>query len=626
MSKTVLLIESDTTFAREMSAALEAKGFGVRVSSDGREGVELARALHPDCVVLCVELPGLSGYSWCNRLKKDEKLKSIPLVITSSEATPETFEQHRKLKTRAEDYLIKPFPPATLVERVGALVGMPEASEEEDLVTLADVELDGAGGGGGGGGARRVEEDADLRMLDDAFDSISGGGGSDEPSTRAPGAPVAEPPLTLLPDADESPAMLDLDREMAEALASLAEEAAAPARAAPLAASSARPSVRLVEPTVEPAAVDDETPILMEDVEVLPTIDVTNESTLAALRASQEEARALREEVDRIKGVAAGWENAVGSRDHELLSTRSRLEGAEESLRKLGSNVEADREALRIAHERSSELERELGALRPHLAESEKAASARGAEAIEAVDRAEALERALEEARSELAVVQADAETLRAEADALRSESENLRAEGTNLRSGVDAGRVAAESLRAESDALRSAVETLRAEGDALRSETETLRAEGVNLRSEVETLRADGDALRSEAETLRAEGVNLRAEVVHLRDEVAGLRAAAEKQGAEGAAFRAETQAFRAAAAAFRAEAEARTSALAQRLQEMEGHAAEHEDRVLRAHQKIKSDEKLREKTRKALAMVLQVLEERSPGDGSAPPATPER
>jgi DNA-binding response OmpR family regulator len=243
MSKTVLLIESDPKFAREMSAALESRGFGVRTSSDGKEGVELARALRPDCVVLCVELPGLSGYSWCNRLKKDDVLKAIPLVITSSEATPETFEQHRKLKTRAEDYLIKPFQPATLVERVGALVGMPDApaADDEELITLADVELDGAGG------ATALEEDADLKMLDDAFDSISGGGG-DEPSTRAPGAPVSEPPLTLLPDADESPAILDLDREMAEALASLAEEAAAPApaRGSPLATRRPPKNVRLV--------------------------------------------------------------------------------------------------------------------------------------------------------------------------------------------------------------------------------------------------------------------------------------------------------------------------------------------------------------------------------------------
>jgi CheY-like chemotaxis protein len=542
MSKTVLLIESDTKFAREMSAALESSGFGVRTSSDGKEGVELARALRPDCVVLCVELTGLSGYSWCNRLKKDEALKAIPLVITSSEATPETFEQHRKLKTRAEDYLIKPFPPATLVERVGALVGMPEApASDEDLITLADVELDGAGGG-----ATANEVDADLKMLDDAFDSISGGG--DEPSTRAPGAPVAEPPLTLLPDADESPAILDLDREMAEALASLAAEASAPARIAPFDAARPPRPVRLVEPTVEPVAEDEDTPLLLEDVEVLPAIDVADESAAvaavaaAALQASQEEARALREEVDRLRSASAGWENEVGARNAELASTRSRLESVQESARALASSLDTDREALRLSRDRSSELERELGALRPHLEESEKAASARGAEAIEAVDRADGLERTLEEARAEAAAA-----------------------------------------------------------------------------RAEAEALRAEGDTLRSEAETLRAEGVNLRAEVVHLRGEVEGLRA-------EAANFRTEAEGFRVAATAFRSEAEARAAGLAQRLEESEAQVAQHEDRVLHAYQKIKSDEKVRAKTRKALAMVIQVLEERSPGDGTAPPATPER
>jgi CheY-like chemotaxis protein len=582
MSKTVLLIESDLAFARDMSAALESRGFGVRTSSDGKEGVELARALLPDCVVLCVELPGLSGYSWCNRLKKDEALKKIPLVITSSEATPETFEQHRKLKTRAEDYLIKPFPPATLVDRIVGLIGMPDSAPpaDEEMITLADVELDGPADGG----AAAVEEDADLKMLDDAFDSISGGGGGDEPSTRAPGSPVSEPPLTLLPDADESPAILDLDREMAEALASLAEEAAAPARVAPLVPSPPPPRVRLVEPTIEPAEEVDETPILLEDVEVLPAVDVTDESSAVALQASQAEARSLRGEIEQLRGTVAGWEEAVGARDVELAAARARLESAEGSARKLAGDLEAAREAIRMAQERSSELERELGALRPRLAEAEQSASARGAEAIEAVDRAGALERALEESRSEVALARADA-----------------------------------ESLRADGDSLRSEIATLRSDGDALQSEVSTLRSDGDTLRSEVAALRTAGDSLRSEAESLRAEvaslgasGDSLRGEASQLASLVASLKAAAESQGNESAAFRSES--------------ESRVAGLARQLQALEAQVAQAEDRVLRAYQKIKSDEKMREKTRKALAMVIQVLEERSPGDGGAPPTTPER
>ena len=98
MAKKILLIESDGAFAHEMSAAIEARGCAARVTADGKEGLDLARVDRPDLIVLCVELPKMSGYSVCNKLKKDDELRSIPLLIISAEATPETFDQHRKLK------------------------------------------------------------------------------------------------------------------------------------------------------------------------------------------------------------------------------------------------------------------------------------------------------------------------------------------------------------------------------------------------------------------------------------------------------------------------------------------------------------------------------------------------
>src|SRR5512137_628328 len=331
MSKTVLLIESDPKFAREMSAALESRGFGVRTSPDGKEGIELARAFRPDCIVLCVELPGLSGYSWCNRLKKDAELKAIPLVITSSEATQETFDQHRKLKTRAEDYLLKPFPAETLVERVGALVGLPEAPPEEELVTLDDVELEA-----GAVEAAAADDDADLRKLDEAFDNITRV--SDEPDARTGGVAGSEPPLTLLPDADESPALLDLDREMNEAIAALAEEASkaapvpAPAPPAPVAEAPPPPSramapavpVRLVEPEVVPAT-DDETPILLEDVEVLPG----SEEQAEALRAAQQEAEELRAEASAARDDAEAARAEVTAARAEATAARAEATAAQ---------------------------------------------------------------------------------------------------------------------------------------------------------------------------------------------------------------------------------------------------------------------------------------------------------
>ena len=61
MPKKILLIENDSAFAAQVSETLEASGFDVRTTGDGKEGLDLAREWAPAAVVLCVELPGMSG-------------------------------------------------------------------------------------------------------------------------------------------------------------------------------------------------------------------------------------------------------------------------------------------------------------------------------------------------------------------------------------------------------------------------------------------------------------------------------------------------------------------------------------------------------------------------------------
>jgi CheY-like chemotaxis protein len=121
----ILLIDAEQPFSDQMAAALRSRGYPVKLVDDGKDVVEQAMADRPDLIVLCVELPRMSGYSICNKLKRDGDLKPIPLIITSKEATPETFAQHRKLKTRAEEYLIKPFTDADLADKIAGLGLLP---------------------------------------------------------------------------------------------------------------------------------------------------------------------------------------------------------------------------------------------------------------------------------------------------------------------------------------------------------------------------------------------------------------------------------------------------------------------------------------------------------------------
>ncbi|MCX7958954.1 MAG: response regulator, partial [Deltaproteobacteria bacterium] len=100
--KHITLIEAERDFANILKNELTKRGFEVDIFPNGDDGLDFIKKNTTDLIVLCVELPETSGYSICNKLKKDNKLKSIPLILISSEATPETFEQHKKLKTHAE--------------------------------------------------------------------------------------------------------------------------------------------------------------------------------------------------------------------------------------------------------------------------------------------------------------------------------------------------------------------------------------------------------------------------------------------------------------------------------------------------------------------------------------------
>ncbi len=143
-SQKALIIESDHAFASSIESMLEPYGFQSDIINDGAAGLQRAKDQPPDLIVLCVELPKMSGYAVCNKLKKSKGLKKVPLIIMSAEATPETFEQHKKLKTRADAYVLKneEFTQEVFIGAVGKLVTLETAQQEESPITEQDPDLD----------------------------------------------------------------------------------------------------------------------------------------------------------------------------------------------------------------------------------------------------------------------------------------------------------------------------------------------------------------------------------------------------------------------------------------------------------------------------------------------------
>src|SRR5580704_14532483 len=144
MSIKVLVFESDTAFAAELRTELGNLGCAVTVVDDGNAGLQTAANTKPDLILLSIELPRMNGFSVCNKLKKDPTLKDIPLIIMSSESSDETFEQHRKLRTRAEDYVHKPIAFGELLQHIQAFVqlgaGVPPETDSA-IVIEDDIEV-----------------------------------------------------------------------------------------------------------------------------------------------------------------------------------------------------------------------------------------------------------------------------------------------------------------------------------------------------------------------------------------------------------------------------------------------------------------------------------------------------
>jgi len=115
--KKILVIEDDR-FLRELIARkLSDEGFVVVEAMDGEKGIKKVKEENPDLVLLDLILPGIDGFEVLSRMKKDESLKSIPVIILSNLGQKEEVE--KGLKMGAVDYLIKAhFTPGEIIEKI----------------------------------------------------------------------------------------------------------------------------------------------------------------------------------------------------------------------------------------------------------------------------------------------------------------------------------------------------------------------------------------------------------------------------------------------------------------------------------------------------------------------------
>ena len=117
----ILCVEDSDDNLYMLHRRLSRAGFDVKVARNGTEGVEWAKAMRPDLIVMDLNLPGLNGWEATRRLKGQPETKHIPIIVL----TVETSRKSRKdaIAAGCDEFLEKPIDFEGLVERIRSFVG-----------------------------------------------------------------------------------------------------------------------------------------------------------------------------------------------------------------------------------------------------------------------------------------------------------------------------------------------------------------------------------------------------------------------------------------------------------------------------------------------------------------------
>ena len=449
MATKVLVFESDPTFAGELRTELGNLGCATTVVEDGNVGLQEATRDTPDLILLSIELPRMNGFSVCNKLKKDSNLKDVPLIIMSSESSDETFDQHKKLRTRAEDYVHKPIAFGELLEHIRQFVPMGAPAEVEGAIVI-DEEIEV-------GSADYVLED-DGSLLEDA----------EEPDAFVPPAAAAPRQSAIDPDMD------------AFAESAFGRLTAAEVPAQPIETHAGPNGSSVSEPVRSRTSI---APALGRVVQRSPSLEAAEHEQLSAeLVATRERLEMTERELDEARRETGKLRLEAGD-SARFMREIEELRGKVAAASKSGGISSRDLLDLREA---LNKKDKEILSYKEQLSKKDR-------EIVEAQDRALGLERAKADVEDrllgverELAAASEKGEALASEWDAAKKATEDLRNRVDRLKAEGDSKDRQLVELRAKQADERGATEmrlaAVRAEADQLIASERAEHARALDL------------------------------------------------------------------------------------------------------------------------------------------------
>ena len=125
--KRILVVDDEIYIVHILEFSLTMEGYEVATASDGEEALRKIEEDRPDLVVLDIMMPRLDGYEVCRRLRQSEETATLPVILLSAKGRP--VDREVGLEVGADDYIVKPFSPRRLLEKIRELLARERMGE-----------------------------------------------------------------------------------------------------------------------------------------------------------------------------------------------------------------------------------------------------------------------------------------------------------------------------------------------------------------------------------------------------------------------------------------------------------------------------------------------------------------
>ena len=140
MNGKIFIIEDEASIIKLVQHNLEKEGFIVSSSENGNEGLKQLKKFEPNLLLLDWMLPDLSGIEICKHIRKDNKFKTLPIIMLTAKGEEE--DKIKGLESGVDDYLTKPFSFKELLARIKAVLRRSNPEIVSDSLEFEDLSLD----------------------------------------------------------------------------------------------------------------------------------------------------------------------------------------------------------------------------------------------------------------------------------------------------------------------------------------------------------------------------------------------------------------------------------------------------------------------------------------------------